>query len=153
MMSVPRSNNVVGREMTDPVPKEISPSGLSSKDAPNTALTTSEPEKQESIQTPQPQSQSQSPQPASSQNTPPAQPPSLTLSLFTDYSRLSVARVVAVVGINLVLPFINGIMLGFGEIFAREAVQVGRTWWRQGNLFGLTGSRGVGNVGLSGSRF
>jgi len=44
-----------------------------------------------------------------------------------------------VVGINVILPFINGIMLGFGEIFAREAVQVGRTWWREsGSWFGAS---------------
>lgn len=34
------------------------------------------------------------------------------------------------VGINLILPFINGVMLGFGEIFARETVIFGRRLWR-----------------------
>lgn len=61
---------------------------------------------------------------------PPYQPPSLTLSLFTSPSHRSIARIAAVVGINLILPFINGVMLGFGEIFARETVIFGRRWWR-----------------------
>lgn len=94
------------------------------------------------------------------QNQPPAQPPSLTLSLFTSPSSLSVSRVVAVLGINLVLPFINGVMLGFGEIFAREVFRVGRLVIRgERSLFGWGrrgeeargGARGVGSVGLSGS--
>jgi hypothetical protein len=102
------------------------------------------------------------PQPTQNQQTPPAAPPSLTLSLFTMPGHLSVGRVTAVLGINLVLPFINGVMLGLGEIFAREAVKVGRLWYREGGgLFGLFsgrrssggngGSRGVSSVGLSGS--
>lgn len=92
---------------------------------------------------------------------PPSAPPSLTLSLFTSPSNLSVSRVVAVFGINLVLPFINGVMLGFGEIFAREVVRVGKSWWREGGNFvslftgrsdqRAGGSRGVASVGLSGS--
>jgi hypothetical protein len=81
-------------------------------------------------------------------------------------SHLTLSRVIAVLGINLVLPFINGVMLGFGEIFAREVVRVGKLvyhgerslWdWRrrwgaeqQGpDRFG--GGRGVAGVGLSGS--
>lgn len=68
-------------------------------------------------------------------------------------------------GINLVLPFINGVMLGFGEIFAREAFKVGRMVFRgERSLFGWNrggsdlergergaGGRGVAGVGLSGS--
>jgi hypothetical protein len=61
---------------------------------------------------------------------PPYQPPSLALSLFTSPSHRSIARIAAVVGINLILPFINGVMLGFGEIFARETVIFGRRLWR-----------------------
>ena len=79
-------------------------------------------------------------------------------------SHLTFSRVVAVLGINLVLPFINGVMLGFGEIFAREVVKVGRIWYREGGssvgmLLGkkeegrssFGGARGVAAVGLSGS--
>jgi hypothetical protein len=69
--------------------------------------------------------------------------------------------VIAVLGINLVLPFINGVMLGFGEIFAREVVRVGKLvyrgerglfgWRRRGGSDDFAGGRGVTSVGLSGS--
>lgn len=81
---------------------------------------------------------------ASHPSQPPSQPPSLTLSLFT--SRLTPARIAAVVGINVVLPFINGVMLGFGEIFARECIRFVRGVWR-GERAAL-GWRGVAGVGL-----
>jgi hypothetical protein len=73
--------------------------------------------------------------------------------MFTSPNNLSVSKVLAIVGINLVLPFVNGVMLGFGEIFAREAVRTGKFWWRNGiSLFGRGNSgRGTSGVGLSGS--
>jgi hypothetical protein len=84
--------------------------------------------------------------------------PSLTLSLFTAPQGLTVSRVLAALGINLVLPFINGIMLGLGEITAREGVRAARLWWRgERAIFGWrrntnssTGNTGT-SVGLSGS--
>ncbi|RXK37822.1 hypothetical protein M231_04912 [Tremella mesenterica] len=76
----------------------------------------------------------------------PSQPPSLTLSIFTSPSHLSISRVLAVLGINVVLPFINGVMLGFGEIFAREVVRVSKVWWG-----GKRSPGSVGSVGLRGS--
>lgn len=129
LVNVPSSSNALGRGMTEPVPREISSTGLSKRD---------------------------------SSSSPPAQPPSLTLSLFSQSSQISASRILAVLGINLVLPFINGVMLGFGEIFARETVAAGRRWWRSGtSLFGnrwgdagrhtTPAGRGVGTVGLSGS--
>ncbi|QRV75389.1 hypothetical protein RhiJN_03404 [Ceratobasidium sp. AG-Ba] len=54
----------------------------------------------------------------------PATPPSLTLTVF-DSNASTRTRVVALVSslaINMLLPFINGVMLGFGEIFARNVV-------------------------------
>jgi len=83
-------------------------------------------------------------------------------------SHLSFFRVVAVMGINLVLPFVNGVMLGFGEIFAREVVKVGKIWWKEGGSLlrsterrssseahdmdrSFAGARGIAGVGLSGS--
>ncbi|KAJ1307178.1 hypothetical protein OPQ81_001294 [Rhizoctonia solani] len=54
----------------------------------------------------------------------PAPPPSLTLSVF-DSSLSTRTRVVALfssLAINMFLPFVNGVMLGFGEIFARNVV-------------------------------
>ncbi|WOO79236.1 uncharacterized protein LOC62_02G002764 [Vanrija pseudolonga] len=88
----------------------------------------------------------------------PTQPPSLTLSIFTNHGALTARRVLAALGINLVLPFINGIMLGLGEITAREAVRVGRLWWRgERAIAGIwhrkpsSGAGSVSGVGLSGS--
>ncbi|KAL1409949.1 hypothetical protein Q8F55_003948 [Vanrija albida] len=88
----------------------------------------------------------------------PAQPPSLTLSIFTNHGALTARRVLAALGINLVLPFINGIMLGLGEITAREAVRFGRLWWRgERAIAGIwhrkpsSGAGSVSGVGLSGS--
>ncbi|WRT70313.1 uncharacterized protein IL334_007311 [Kwoniella shivajii] len=90
---------------------------------------------------------------SSDNSQPPAQPPSLTLSLFNP-SQLTFRRVLAVVGINLVLPFVNGVFLGFGEIFAREVIRVGRLVWRGERTIWSFGrgaaSRGTGGVGLSG---
>ncbi|KIJ51566.1 hypothetical protein M422DRAFT_776791 [Sphaerobolus stellatus SS14] len=51
-------------------------------------------------------------------------PPSVTLAIF-DSSLTRRARIFALVSsvtINLFLPFVNGVMLGFGEIFARNVV-------------------------------
>ncbi|WWC71925.1 uncharacterized protein I206_105884 [Kwoniella pini CBS 10737] len=88
------------------------------------------------------------------QSQPPQQPPSLTLSLF-DPSQLTFRRVLAVVGINLILPFVNGVFLGFGEIFAREVVRVGKLVWRGERTIwsfgrGAAAGRGTSGVGLSG---
>lgn len=72
---------------------------------------------------------------------------------------MSISKMFAIVGINIVLPFVNGVMLGFGEIFAREVVRTGRQWWNAGlGLFGgrggggFGGGRGTSGVGLIGSR-
>ena len=79
----------------------------------------------------------------------PAQPPSATLSIF-DAHRSTRARALALVGslaINLFLPFVNGVMLGFGEIFARSlALRWG--WWRppQTTVGGAATALGVGAV-------
>lgn len=95
---------------------------------------------------------------ASAATTNPSVPqPSLTLSIFTRPGSLTLSRVMAALGINLVLPFINGVFLGLGEIFAREAVRFGRIWWKEKKSGdaekGWAGSRGVAGVGLSGAGF
>ncbi|KAF8754332.1 Outer membrane protein TOM13 [Rhizoctonia solani] len=54
----------------------------------------------------------------------PTPPPSLTLSVF-DSSLPTRTRVIALfssLAINMFLPFVNGVMLGFGEIFARNVI-------------------------------
>lgn len=95
---------------------------------------------------------------ASATSTNPSVPqPSLTLSIFTRPGSLTVSRVMAALGINLVLPFINGVFLGLGEIFAREAVRFGRIWWREKKSGdaekGWTGGKGTAGVGLSAAGF
>lgn len=87
--------------------------------------------------------------------------PSLTLAIFTAPGHLTFSRIVAALGINLVLPFVNGIMLGLGEITAREGVRSLRLWWKgERPLFGQYrnssnsssgGLKGVAHVGLSGT--
>ncbi|SOV02964.1 related to MIM1  len=51
---------------------------------------------------------------------------SLTLAAFNPYSTVPLSRRLALISgsifINLGLPFFNGVMLGFGEIFARVVV-------------------------------
>jgi hypothetical protein len=54
----------------------------------------------------------------------PAAPPSLTLTVFDSSvsTRTRIVALVSSVAINMFLPFVNGVMLGFGEIFARNVV-------------------------------
>ena len=76
----------------------------------------------------------------------PAPPLSATLAIF-DKSLSTRARVSAVfssLAVNMLLPFVNGVMLGFGEIFAKTVV-VGWFGWK------IPGSV-VTNVGVGGSR-
>lgn len=76
-------------------------------------------------------SETRSPEPEPrARNPQPAAPPSVTLSIF-DTSLTTRSRVLALVSsltINLFLPFVNGVMLGFGEIFAKTLV--GRLGWK-----------------------
>jgi len=150
MMSASRSGSQVGIAKAGPVSRE--PKSGPSRGNQRSNVPVPRPEQRDS----------------GSHQTPPAQPPSLTLSLFTMPSHLSFFRVVAVMGINLVLPFVNGVMLGFGEIFAREVVKVGKIWWKEGGSLlrsterrssseahdmdrSFAGGRGIAGVGLSGS--
>ncbi|KZV67440.1 hypothetical protein PENSPDRAFT_754935 [Peniophora sp. CONT] len=65
---------------------------------------------------------------------------SATLTVFdsTLSTRTRVWALVGAVGINLLLPFVNGVMLGFGEIFAKDVV-MGWLGWGKGK-----GTSGVG---------
>jgi ABC-type nickel/cobalt efflux system permease component RcnA len=51
-------------------------------------------------------------------------PPSVTLSIFSAglSPRARALAIASSIAINFVLPFINGVMLGFGEIFAKNFV-------------------------------
>ena len=74
-------------------------------------------------------------------------PPSATLTIFD--STLSVrTRVLALtssLAINFFLPFINGVMLGFGEIFAKGVV--GYFGWNTLVPGGTASAVGIGAVG------
>ncbi|TIB79867.1 hypothetical protein E3Q06_04001 [Wallemia mellicola] len=68
-----------------------------------------------------------------------------TLALF---KRTSVRAVLAAVAVNLLIPFVNGIALGFGEIFGREVLVgyfgFGRRWWTRLDSRSSLGSAGAG---------
>jgi hypothetical protein len=68
----------------------------------------------------------------------PVPPTSVTLSIFdTSLSSSTRAKAfVSALAINLLLPFINGVMLGFGEIFAKNVV-LGWLGWKS-NVPGST---------------
>lgn len=74
-------------------------------------------------------------------------PPSLTLALFTSKylpPRRRILLGLACFSINVILPFIGGMMAGWGEITAKLLMDVARDTW-----FGTRGAgRGVGGVGL-----
>lgn len=69
-----------------------------------------------------------------------SQPPSLTVSIFGRglTPRARVLAIISSLAINMLLPFVNGVMLGFGEIFARNVI---------GPFFGWK-VPGVVNVGI-----
>ncbi|KAH9945274.1 uncharacterized protein BXZ73DRAFT_73435 [Epithele typhae] len=73
-----------------------------------------------------------------------------TVSVF-DSSLSPKTRALALVSslaINLLLPFVNGVMLGFGEIFARNVV-VQWLGWKIPGTASTAGSRGSGRVASS----
>lgn len=58
-------------------------------------------------------------------------PPSATLSVFDSSlsTRTRATALASALAINLLLPFVNGVMLGFGEIFAKNVV-LGWLGWK-----------------------
>ncbi|KAG8829151.1 hypothetical protein FRC17_007052 [Serendipita sp. 399] len=82
-------------------------------------------------------------QPTAGFTLPPVAPPSVTLSVFdsTLSTRARTLALVSSLAINLVLPFINGVMLGFGEIAAKSLFAWGG--WR--DLAGGLGLRSAGS--------
>ena len=71
-------------------------------------------------------------------------PNSVTLAIF-DSSLSTRTRVTAFfssLAVNLFLPFVNGVMLGFGEIFAKEVVMGWLGWKNSGPASSVT------NLGL-----
>jgi hypothetical protein len=72
----------------------------------------------------------------------PALPPSATLAIFDSSlpTRTRLGALASSLAINFLLPFVNGVMLGFGEIFAKNVI-LGWLGWK------IPGS-GVANVGM-----
>ncbi|KAK0469834.1 uncharacterized protein EV420DRAFT_69601 [Desarmillaria tabescens] len=68
-------------------------------------------------------------------------PVSATLAVFDSSlsTRTRVKALFSSLAINFLLPFVNGVMLGFGEIFAKNIVL---EWWRPGSSSTMTGIRG-----------
>jgi len=54
-------------------------------------------------------------------------------SIITFYKPPTLLSLLRTTAINLILPFINGVMLGFGEIFAHELAF--RWGWRGAKVF------------------
>lgn len=108
-------------KVTSPSIAETAPAATS-KDAPASAPTHSSPNA--------PASQSARPS-----------PPSMTLSIFNTSLPIRTRAIafVSALTINMFLPFVNGVMLGFGEIFARSVIAP---------LFGWRGPASVASVGL-----
>ena len=81
----------------------------------------------------------------------PPRPPAST-AIF-DSSLSTRTRVVALLGsltINLFLPFVNGVMMGFGEIFAENVLWKWLGWTKARNSRINRGNGSIGNVGLRG---
>lgn len=57
----------------------------------------------------------------SANNESPSSPPSTSSSPMILYKPPTVWGLIRGAAINLLLPFVNGLMLGFGELFAHEA--------------------------------
>ncbi|GAA5898597.1 uncharacterized protein JCM6883_003365 [Sporobolomyces salmoneus] len=81
--------------------------------------------------------------------------PSLTLAISSAWHTAPWSRklwaIIASVAINIGLPFVNGVMLGFGELFARNVLGV-RFGWPLHNDTATTGSSSRANTGGVGLR-
>ncbi|KAF8623621.1 hypothetical protein AX17_007323 [Amanita inopinata Kibby_2008] len=83
------------------------------------------------------------PSPPPTRHRPPQAPETATLAIFDSSlsARTRVKAILASLAINLVLPFVNGVMLGFGEVFAKNVI-IGWFGWRQPGS--IASSVGVG---------
>ncbi|GAA5938363.1 uncharacterized protein JCM15063_000715 [Sporobolomyces koalae] len=95
------------------------------------------------------------PQPQSSDAHAADSAPSLTLAISSAWHTAPWSRklwaIIASVAINVGLPFVNGVMLGFGELFARNVLGV-RFGWPLHNDTATTGSSSRANTGGVGLR-
>ena len=79
-----------------------------------------------------------------------APPRTATLAVF-DSSLSPKTRALALlasVAINVLLPFVNGVMLGFGEIFAKKVIIGWLGWKIPGMASGASSSPAASRVGL-----
>ncbi|GLB40183.1 putative outer membrane protein TOM13 [Lyophyllum shimeji] len=87
----------------------------------------------------------ETPSPSRQPATPPPGPQSATLAVFdsTLSTRTRVLALFSSLAINLLLPFVNGVMLGFGEIFAKNVVM---NWfgWKPARPGHVASAAGVG---------
>jgi len=81
------------------------------------------------------------------QYTPQQPPTSATLAIFDDSlsTRTRLVAFVSSLAVNLLLPFVNGVMLGFGEIVAKDVIMGWLGWKASGPGSSAT------NMGLRGS--
>ena len=84
--------------------------------------------------------------PSRPQPAPQQVPTSATLAIFDDTlsTRTRLMALVSSLAVNLLIPFVNGVMLGFGEIVAKDVI-MGWLGWKPSS----SGSS-VTNVGLRG---
>ncbi|RDB25901.1 hypothetical protein Hypma_006493 [Hypsizygus marmoreus] len=88
----------------------------------------------------------ETPSPSRQHPTPPLPaPPSATLAIFdsTLTTRTRVTALFTSLAINMLLPFVNGVMLGFGEIFAKNVVM---EWfgWKASGPGSVAANTGIG---------
>ncbi|GLI74957.1 hypothetical protein PoHVEF18_003207 [Penicillium ochrochloron] len=69
----------------------------------------------------------------SANNESPSSPPSTSSSPMILYKPPTIWGLIRGAAINLLLPFVNGLMLGFGELFAHEAAF--RLGWTNTKIF------------------
>jgi hypothetical protein len=75
---------------------------------------------------------------------PPQRRPQIaTLAIFDTSLPVSrrVAALFSSLAINLLLPFVNGVMLGFGEIFAKNVILRWLGWSQNGSTAAAVGIR------------
>lgn len=73
-------------------------------------------------------------------------PTSATLAIFdsTLSTKTRAWALVSALAINMALPFVNGVMLGFGELFAKEIIAPWLGWKPAGMRVGLSGAAAGG---------
>ncbi|KAF8625545.1 hypothetical protein AX15_005312 [Amanita polypyramis BW_CC] len=82
-----------------------------------------------------------SPTPAQYRVTEPSRTATLAIFDSSLSTRTRVKALLASLAINLLLPFVNGVMLGFGEVFAKEVIVGWFGWKKPGSIAASAGLR------------